>query len=117
MRTVDTQIIEVYAEVVEVQCDIEDCDNAARPNRSAFPRRAEEPFERAVPALEGWMEVRVSASPGTGETGGDTYLHVCPKHMDGAQETTDLLLDNLTPLLQGYLVRQEAKRSEQSTRE
>ena len=40
------------------------------------------------------------------ETGSVAHLHVCPKHVEGAIETTDLVQKNLTSVLQGYLARQ-----------
>jgi len=107
MRTTETEIIEVEAEVEEVRCDVEGCGKTARPARSGLPDRLSASFARAVPGLDGWIEVKISASPGSGETDEDdcAYLHVCPDHVDGAWETTDLLQDNLTSVLQGYLAR------------
>ena len=122
MRSRETEVVEVHAETEEVRCDIEGCSTVARPSQSEFPDRANEPFEGALPALEGWIEVRIRTSPRAkessngeepldegpldGETGSGAHLHVCPKHVEGAFETTDLLQENLTSVLQGYLARQ-----------
>jgi len=128
MRSRETEVVEVDAETEEVRCDIEGCSTVARPPQSDFPDRASEPFEGALPTLEGWIEVRIRASPHArgatraeeftraeeprdeepldGHTGSSAHLHVCPKHVEGAFKTTDLLQENLTSVLQGYLARQ-----------
>jgi len=102
----ETEVIEVYAEAIEVQCDVEGCSEIARPPRSAYPDRAEEAFEQAAPDLTGWVAVQVVASPDNEDSDDGTFFHVCPDHIDGAWETTDLMLENLTSILQGYLARQ-----------
>lgn len=105
MRRTETEVIEVYANAVEVQCDVEGCNRTARPPRSAYPDRAGEPFDKASPDLTGWVEVQICASPETDESDGGAFLHICPDHIEGAWETTDLLLENLTSTIQGYLAR------------
>jgi len=101
----ETEVIEVYADAIEVECDVEGCGRTARPPQSAYPDRAGEPFEEAVPDLTGWVAVQVVASPTDEDSGEGTFFHVCPDHIDGAWETTDLMLKNLTSTLQGYLAR------------
>jgi hypothetical protein len=138
MRSRETEVVQVHAETEEVRCDIEGCSTVARPPQSEFPDRASEQFQEALPNLEGWLEVRIRASPHASEsstkresphreepldegpldreTGSGAHLHVCPKHVEGAFETTDLLQENLTSVLQGYLARQGLDYSTQEDR-